>query len=279
MARLLAGKLEPILHTPVIVEDKPGAGNVIGASAAANAAADGYTFFFGTSAALTNNKYLVKRLPYDVERDFAPVALVTRSHQILVASTKTNILTLPDLIAYDHAHPGKLSMAVDGPRNLSGVTAAMLNNMAHTTILPVPYPNINNGVQDVIAGRVETAIFSISIVAAHLESGALRALATTSPKRMNGSTIPAAAETLPGFDFSGWFMLVAPKATPPEIVAKMNTAVDAALRDPQVREMAPKLGYELDPAGTGTPAAAAEFLKGQLDYWDRVTKSLGIDPE
>ena len=279
MARLLAGQLEPILGKPVVVENKPGGGNVIGASAAAAAAPDGYTFFFGTSAALTYNKYLIRKLPYDVARDFAPVALVTRSYQLLVVNSKVPAHSLRELIDLDKASPGKLSLAVDGPRNLTGVTAAALNELAGTKFLLVPYPNINNGIQDVIAGRVEGGVFSISVIEPHVASGALRAIATTSVKRMNGSTTPAAAETVPGFDFSGWFMLVAPKATPPAILARMNAAVDKAMRDPRVKSVAPKLGFELDPAGVGTPEDAGAFLTGQLDYWDKITRRLGIEPQ
>ncbi len=280
MARLLAGKLEPFLGKSVIVEDKPGGGNVIGASAAAAAQPDGYTFFFGTSAALTYNKFLLKKLPYDVARDFAPVALITRSYQLLVVNRNVPAKSLQELIALDKASPGKYSLAVDGPRNLTGVTAAALNDMAGTKFLLVPYPNINNGIQDVIAGRVEGGVFSISVIEPQVREGTVRALATTSIKRMNGAPdTPAAAEAIPGFDFSGWFLLVAPKNTPPDIIAKMNAAVDKAIRDPQVREMAPKLGFELDPAGVGSPADAAAFLSGQLDYWDKITKRLGIEPE
>lgn len=280
MARLLAGKLEPFLGRPVIVEDRPGAGNVIGASAAAAAAPDGYTFFFGTSAALSYNQFLIKKLPYDVSRDFAPVALVTRSYQLLVVNKSVPAKTLAEFIALDRQHPGKYSLAVDGPRNLTGVTAAALNDQAGSKFLLVPYPNINNGIQDVIAGRVEGGVFSISIIEPHVREGSVRALATTSIKRMDGaSDTPAAAETLPDFDFSGWFMVVAPKATPPDIVAKMNAAIDKATRDPQVREMAPKLGFEIDSRGVGSPADAAAFLNGQLAYWDKITKRLGIEPE
>jgi tripartite-type tricarboxylate transporter receptor subunit TctC len=280
MARLLAGKLEPILGRPVIVEDKPGGGNVIGASAAASAAPDGYTFFFGTSAALTYNKFLVKKLPYDVARDFAPVALITRSYQLMVVNKNVPAKTLQEFIALDKANPGKYSIAVDGPRNLTGVTAAAMNELAGTKFLLVPYPNINNGIQDVIAGRVEGGVFSISVIDPQVREGAVRALGTTSIKRMDGAPdTPAAAEAIPGFDFSGWFMLVAPKATPAAIIEKMNAAVDKAMHDPQVREMAPKLGYEIDPKSVGTPADAAGFLKGQLDYWDKITKRLGIEPE
>ncbi len=280
MARLLASKLEPALGAPVVVEDKPGGGNVIGAMAAASAAPDGYTFFFGTSAALTYNQFLIKQLPYDVARDFAPVALITRSYQLLVVNKDVPARNLSELIALDKKEPGKYSLAVDGPRNLTGVTAAALNDMAGTHFLLVPYPNINNGVQDVIAGRVAGGVFSISVITPHVREGSVRAIATTSSKRMDGAPdTPAAAETVPGFDFSGWFLLAAPKATPQDIIAKMNLAVDNATHDPQMREMAPKLGFEIDPHGVGSPADAAAFLTDQLAFWAKITKRLDLKPE
>lgn len=280
MARLVASKLEGILGQGIIIDNKPGAGNVIGAQAAAQAAPDGYKFFFATSAALANNVFMLKKLPYDPVKDFVPVALVNRSYQIIVVHKDTPVKTLGDLIAIDKKEPGKYSIAVDGPRNLAGVTAQALNYLAGTRLVMVPYPNINAGIQDIIAGRVEAGIFSISVVEQHVKSGALRAIATASDRRVDGApTVPAAAETIPGFDFTGWFMVVAPAGTPPDIVRKMNAAIDQAVKDPQVRDMIPKLGYEVSKVGVGTPEDAAAFLKAQLALWEKTTKDLGIEPE
>jgi tripartite-type tricarboxylate transporter receptor subunit TctC len=280
MARMIATKLSISLGQTVIVENKPGAGNVIGAQAAARAAPDGYTFFFATSAALVTNPYLVKNLAYDPQKDFVPVALVTRSHQVIVVHPDVPAKTLAELIALDKAAPGKLSLSVDGPRNLAGVTAQALNKRAGTQFLLVPSVNINNGLQDTIAGRTQVGIFSASIVEGQVRGGALRAIATASTHRLQAAPdVPAAAETLPGFDFSGWFMVMAPAGTPADIIGKLNAAIDAATRDAQVRELAPKLGFELDPKGAGTPEDAAAFLKEQFALWARTTKELGIEPQ
>ncbi len=137
MARLIATKLSVSLGQTVIIDNKPGAGNVIGAQAAARSAPDGYTFFFATSASLVTNPYMVKNLSYDVLKDFAPVALVTKSHQIVVVHPDVPAKTLAELIALDKAAPGKLSLSVDGPRNLAGVTAQALNQRAGTQFLLV----------------------------------------------------------------------------------------------------------------------------------------------
>ncbi|MEN3381134.1 MAG: hypothetical protein V7608_1178 [Hyphomicrobiales bacterium] len=280
MARMIANRLSIPLGQTVIVENKPGAGNVIGATAAARAAPDGYTFFFATSAALVTNPYMVKNLSYDPMKDFVPVSLVTRSHQLIVVHPQVPAKTLAELIALDKASPGQYTMSVDGARSLAGVTAQALNKRAGTQFMLVPSVNINNGLQDTMTGRTQSGIFSASIVEAQVHSGALRALAIASGKRLVAAPdVPAAAETLPGFDFSGWFMLMAPAGTPADIVKKMSAAVDAATRDAQVRELAPKLGFELDPKGAGTPEDAAAFLKAQMALWATTTKELGIEPQ
>ena len=277
MARMITNKLGAALGQSFVVENKPGAGNVIGAQAAARSAPDGYTFFFATSAALVTNPYMMKNLSYDPVKDFVPVALVTRSHQIVVVHPDVPAKTLAELIALDKAAPGKIAMAVDGPRNLAGVTAQALNKRAGTKFELIPSVNINAGLQDTIAGRTQAGVFSASILEPHLRSGALRAVATASTNRLSAApNIPAAAETLPGFDFSGWFMLMAPAGTPPDIIKTLNTALDKAIRDPQVVELAPKLGFELDPKGIGSPEQAAEFLKSQLALWAKTTQELGI---
>lgn len=280
MARMLASKLSGPLGQQVIIDNKPGAGNVIGAQAAARAAPDGYMFFFATSAALVTNPYMVKNLSYDPIKDFVPVALVTRSHQVFVVHPSVPAKTLGELIALEKASPGKYAIAVDGPRNLAGVTAQAFNKRAGTQFLLVPSVNINTGLQDTIAGRTQAGIFSASIVESHVRSGALRALAIASAKRLVAAPdVPAAAETLPGFDFSGWFMVMAPAGTPPDIVRKLNGAINEAVRDPAMRELAPKLGFELDPQGAGSTEHAAEFLKSQFALWETTTKELGIEPQ
>lgn len=280
MARMIATKLSAILGQTVVIENKPGGGNVIGAQTVARAAPDGYTFFFATSAALVANPYLVKNLSYDPVKDFAPVALVTRSHQLLVVHPDVKAQTLAELVALGKAEPGKITIAVDGPRNLAGITAQALNKRAGTQFLLVPSVNINNGLQDTITGRTQAGVFSASIVETHIQSGAVRPIATASTHRFATlPNVPAAAETYPGFDFAGWFMVMAPANTPAGIIKKLNTAIDQAAKDPQVRELAPKLGFDLDPKSVGTPEDAAAFLKTQLALWAKTVQELGIEPQ
>jgi tripartite-type tricarboxylate transporter receptor subunit TctC len=274
MARMLADRLSRRLGQGVIIENKPGGANVIGATAAARAEPDGHTFFFATSAALVANPFLIEKMTYDPIKDFKPVTLVTRSHQVIVAHPETPVKNLAELIAYAKAEPGKLSIAVDSPRNLAGVTAQALNKRAGINIVLVPYPNINVGLQDTIAGRTGVGIFSMSIVETQVRDGKLRALALASNKRAeNMPDAPAAAETIPGFDFSGWFMLMAPAGTPDAIIQKMNAEVREVVKDEKIREMGPKLGFDIE---TGTPADAAAFLQAQTEIWRKITTELGL---
>ncbi len=278
MARMIAERMGKALGQTVIIENKPGAGNVVGAAAAARATPDGYTLFFATSAALVTNPFMMKSLPYDSVKDFAPIALVTRSYQLIVVHPDVAAKTLPELIALEKKTPGKFSMSVDGPRNLAGVTAQGLNKYAGTQFVLIPSTNPNAGVQDVMTARTQAGVFSISIVEQLVRNGQLRAIAVASTGRAsNMPEVPAAAETLPGFDFQGWFMLMAPSGTAPDIIKKLNAAVDAATKDPQVKELSVKLGFDLTPTGVGTPQAAAAFLKEQLGVWQKITTELGIE--
>ena len=277
MARMVADRLARRLGQGVVIENKPGGANVIGATAAARATPDGYTFFFATSAAMVANPFLIEKMTYDPIKDFAPVTLVTRSHQVIVAHPDTPVRTLAELIAFDKKEPGKLSIAVDSPRNLAGVTAQALNRRAGLNLVLVPYPNINVGLQDTVAGRAGVGVFSMSIVETQIREGKLRALALASNKRAeNMPEVPAAAETIPGFDFSGWFMMMAPVGTPEAIIQRMNAEVREVVKDEKIREMAPKLGFDIE---TGSPAEAAKFLQEQTETWRRITTELGLKPQ
>jgi tripartite-type tricarboxylate transporter receptor subunit TctC len=279
-ARLLSEKLHASLKQPIIVENKPGAGNAIGAQAAARATPDGYTFFFATSAAMSMNPFLMKNLPYDPQKDFIPVALITRSHQVLVAHPDVPINTLPELIAAAKKEPGKLTVAIDGPRNLSGVIVRALKARAGIDLNEVPYTNVPSSLQDVVAGRLNFGLFSLSVAESQIRGGKLKVIAGASAQKI--STLPdivPISEQFPGFDFLGWFMVVAPAGTPEPVLDEMHRAISVAINDPAVRSLAPKLGFDIDPRGIGTREDARRFLQQQLDLWSKTTRDLGLQPE
>jgi tripartite-type tricarboxylate transporter receptor subunit TctC len=195
VARLVSDRLSRMWGQQVLVDNRPGAGNVIGAQFAARSAPDGYTLFFATAAALVTNPYTFKTLPYDPARDFVPVGMVGKAPFMVLVHPSVQAKTLSELIALEKSQPGKLTYATDGPRNFSGMVAAWLNKLGGTNILQVPYATMPQGIQDTVAGRTQVVILAIPVAAPQLKQGALRALAFTSATRAPGyENVPLVAE-------------------------------------------------------------------------------------
>ena len=278
ICRLVTDRLSRALGQQVLVENRPGSGNVVGAQAAARSAPDGYTFFFATAAALVTNPYTFKSLPYDPARDFAPVAMIAKGPFFVMAHPSVPAKNLAELVAYDKANPGKLAFATDGPRNFSGILAAWLNKLAGTQILAVPYATMPQGVQDTVAGRTQLAVLAVPAAAPFIKRGDLRPLGVSFARRIPGyEDVPTIAETFPGFEFIGWFSLVAPAGTPREIVQRMNLEVDRILKDPEVAQRLANLGFYTE--GAETPEGLGEFVRAELAKWARIVKEIGIQPE
>lgn len=278
ICRLITDRLSRALGQQVLVENRPGSGNVVGAQAAARSAPDGYTFFFATAAALVTNPYTFKSLPYDPARDFVPVAMIAKGPFFVMAHPGVPAKTLAELVAYDKANPGKLSFATDGPRNFSGILAAWLNKLAGTQILTVPYATMPQGVQDTVAGRTQLAVLAVPAAAPFIKRGDLRPLAVSFAKRIPGyESVPTIAETFPGFEFIGWFSFVSPAGTPREIVQRMNRETDRILKDPEVAQRLANLGFYTE--GAETPEALADFVRAELAKWGGIMKEIGIQPE
>jgi tripartite-type tricarboxylate transporter receptor subunit TctC len=278
VARLVAEHLSRGWGQPVLVENKPGGGNVIGAQFVARAAPDGYTLFFATAAALVTNPYTFKSLPYDPARDFAPIGIAGKTPFLILAHPSVPAKSLTELIALDKAQPGKLAFATDGPRKFSDMTAAWLNKLAGTSIVTVPYNAMPQGVQDTLAGRTQLVILAPAAAAAHMKRGALRPLAETWARHVPGmEDIQPVAELFPGFDLIGWFALVAPSATPEAIIRRANRDLDRVLKDEAVSRRLREMGVYTE--GAETPEAAREFIRGELANWGRVVKEIGIEPE
>ena len=280
LCRIIAERLSRALGQQVVVENRPGAANVLGTQAVARSAPDGYTFLFATSAALTANPYTVKSLSYDPVRDFTPVAMIAKSTHVLLVNPDVPAKTLPELTALERSQPGKLSLAVDGPRNLSGIIGQYINKLAGTGFVLVPYNTISNAVQDTITGRVQVTIQSASVAEPFVKEGTLRPIAVAGARRAASlPQVPTIAESLPGIELQGWFMVLGPAGTPADIVQKLNLEIDRILKDPDVQQRATALGFEVDPAGAGTPQAAGEFLRAELTVWEKVVRELGIEPQ
>jgi len=278
ICRLVTEPLSRALGQQIVVENRPGGGNVIGAQAAARAEADGYTLFFATAAALVTNPYTFKSLPYDAQKDFVPVAMIAQGVFLVLANPDVPAKTLPELFALAKAEPGKLSFATDGPKNFSGMIAAWLNKLGGTQIAQVPYSNMPQGIQDAIAGRVQLTILAVPSAAAAVAGGKLRPLAVTSAQRIPGyENVPAVAETFFGFNFTGWMALVAPTGTPPEAVQRINREMQTIMRDPAIVKRLRDIGFFTE--GAGTPKSTGQFIRAQYEGWGKVVNEIGLQPE
>jgi tripartite-type tricarboxylate transporter receptor subunit TctC len=278
LSRMIAEPLSRALGQQVIVENRPGAANIIATQAAARAAPDGYTLYFGPSLALAVNPHTFKSLPYDPVKDFTYIAMVSKAAFFVLAHPDLPARSLEDLLALDKAKPGQLSVAVDGPKNSSGMLAAWLNKKAGLGMVLVPYATMPQGIQDALAGRVQLTVAAGLIAAPHIGRGALRPLAVSSASRILGyPNVPAIAETFPGFEFVGWFVLAAPKGTPAEIVARLNQAMDQIQRDPELVKRLGELGFYVE--GALTPEATAAFVSSQRDAWGEIVRAAGITPD
>ena len=277
-ARLLAERLGRLVGQQVIVENRPGGQNVIGAQAAAKSAPDGYTYFFATTAAIVTNPLTFKSLPYDPERDFAPVAMIAKSPMVVAVNPGVDARSLAELIALDKAQPGKLAGANEGTKTFSGMLSLMLNLTAGIRLLQVPYNGVTPAIQDTIAGRTQVVLVSSAALGPFLKRGELRPLAVSAAQRVPGlEEVPTLAETFPGFEYSGWFALLAPAGTPQPIVQRVNREMGRVLAEP---EMAQRLrDFGLVNEGAGTPETLGEFLRAERERWAKLVRTIGLQPE
>ena len=231
VARLIGNELGPRLGQPIIVDNKPGGQNAIGAQAAARAPADGYTFYFTTAAALVTNPFLFKSLPYDPRKDFTSVGMVGVVPFAVSVHPGSPFHTLADLVAYAKANPGKLAVANEGPRTFGGLVTLFLAKQTGIEVNAIPYTSVGAGISDAVGGQLGVLVSDVPAVMPMVKAGRLRVLAVTSAERVAGlEAIPTVKEaTVPDFDFSGWMGLVAPSGTPAAIVARVNRELDAVL--------------------------------------------------
>ena len=278
VARFVGDRLSRFLGQPVVVENRPGGQNVPGAQAAARSAPDGYTFFFATTAAIVSNPYTFKALPYDPERDFVPVAMIAKSPMVVAVNPAVPARTLAELVALDKAQPGKLAAANEGAKTFSGLMSQMLNQTAGIRLLQIPYSGVTPAIQDTIAGRTQVVLVSSAALLPYLKRGELRALAVSAGKRVRGiEDVPTLVETYPGFEYVGWFALLAPTGTPAGVIQRVNRDMDRVLTDPEVAQRL--FDFGLVNEGAGTPESLNEFLRAERERWAKLVKDIGLQPE
>ena len=278
VARLLSDRLQKTWGQPVVIENRPGGQNTIGAQAAARSPADGATFYFATTAALVTNPWLFKSLLYDPQKDFVPVAFVARSPFAILVEANSPVKSIEDLIARSKAEPGKFSLGNEGPRTFSGMIARLFNARTQAGANLVAYASVGVGTQDLIGGHINAMVADVASTAQLAKQGRLRMLATTSAKRIAGwEQVPSLAELLPGFDMVGWFAIVAPTGTPPAAVARFNADLSALLADKDVAERIATIG-PIAETGLSVEQVGA-FLRNEHQRWGQIVKEIGVLPE
>jgi len=276
ICRIIAEPLSAALKQPVIVEPRPGVDGALAATYVAHQPADGYTLMMATNSPLSADPFLHKGLTYDAIKDFTPVVRVGSFTLMLVVNKDIPARTLPDLIAYAKAHPGQLSYASG---NTAGIVAGeTLKHWGRFDMLHVPYKSTPPALADIIAGRVSMMFADFTTAMPHVHSGALRALAQTRIKRsLIYPDLPTLDEQgIKGFDMDAWAGIVAPAHTPPEVVAKLNTALRKIIDDPATRAKLRVVGFE------GFSSSSDEFgayIKAQLDNWRKMVAESGVEAE
>jgi len=275
-ARILADAVKDTLGT-VIIENRPGAGGNIGVSQVAKAAPDGLTLGIATTASHGINPWLFKQLPYDPAKDFAPVTQMLRVPNALVMNADTaqrlKIASVPDLIRYAKANPGRLNYGSGGNGSAGHLAGELFKNQAGIFAVHIPYNGGNPAQLGLLSGQVDFNFDNLATAAANIRAGKLKALAVTTAQRSSVMPdVPTVAEALPGFEIDTWWGLVAPAGTPPELVAQLNAAFNKALQSADVKAKFAALMAEPTPT---TPQAFGDFMARERAKYERVVKLSG----
>jgi tripartite-type tricarboxylate transporter receptor subunit TctC len=276
-ARAVAQKLGAMLGQQVIVENRSGAGGMIGSEVAARAAPDGYTLLITSSSTHAINPHLSRKPPFDPQRDFAPVILIASAPNVLVVHPSLPVRTVKELIALAKARPGQINYASNGSGTLSHLTAELFRLQTGLDLVHIPYKGGPPAVLDLVAGQVSMLFTALPTALTQVRAGRLRLLAVTGDRRANAvKDVPTVAETLPGFESSQWWAMFAPAGTSADIVGRLNTEVAKIIGDAEVRARFANDGAE--PVG-GSPREFAAFLKADYEKWGNVVKRTGIRSE
>jgi tripartite-type tricarboxylate transporter receptor subunit TctC len=278
LARLLAAALAPELGQQVIVDDRPGGALTIGLDLVAKSAPDGYTLGMGPIGALAITRHMVKKLPYDIERDFQPIANVTFGQMLLAASPDLPVKSVSELIAYAKANPGKLTNASSSNGSPGHVGAELFKSMSGTNIVHVPYRGGASAIQDLMAGRIDIMFESLQSISSFASAGKVRPLAVTGNHRSPAfPDLPTVAESgVAGYEATTWSGVIAPAGVPRGVVDKLNAAINKALKSPAFLT---KFEVTGDEPGGGSPEAFAALIKADSAKWGELIARAGIKME
>jgi len=276
VVRIMGQWLSERLGQQVIVENRPGASTNIAVQAVVNSPPDGYTLLFYGGSSVVNN-YIFENLPFNLQRDIAPVAGLIVYPMVLVANPSVPARTVAELIAHARANPGTVTMASFGTGSASHLAGELFKTMAGVNMVHVPYRGSAVMITDLVGGQVQIAFDVMVTSLPHIRTGALRALGVAGEKRYDGlPDVPSIAETLPGYEAGTWGGVGVPKGTPPEIIARLNREINAGLATQAIQA-------RLADVGTipmiASPSEFGAFVAAETEKWGKVVKSAGIRPE
>jgi tripartite-type tricarboxylate transporter receptor subunit TctC len=276
LARLVAQKLEEKLGKPFIIENRPGAATTLAAMQVVRAAPDGYTLMQATSSTMAINVSMAKKLAYEPLKDLVPVALLSSSPFFLVVNKDLPVKSVADLIALAKSKPNGLNYGSGGPGSMHHLSTELLESLAGIQMTHVPYKATPPAMNDLLAGHIQVLFGDTTSVLPFIRQGTVRPLGVTTAKRSPAEPeVPAVGETVPGFESASWQMLVAPGATPPEVIALLNREVHTIFSDPAVIKELERRG--VGPALTGTPDEVREFVKKEIVRWSGVVRRAGLE--
>jgi tripartite-type tricarboxylate transporter receptor subunit TctC len=277
LGRILTDKLATLWGQSVFIENRAGAGGMVGSSVAAQAAADGYTMSFGGQF-MAANVTIAPSANFDAVKSFAPVILVATGQDVLMVPAESAFHSVKEIVDYAKAHPGELTYASLGIGSSGQLASTLFSEVTGITMQHVPYNSFSQAVTDVSAGRISVWLTTLGGAIGHIQAGKLRALAVSGPTRA------ALLPDVPTFDELGvaygndtsWYALFAPAGTPPAVVAKINADTNKILADADMKERATKLGFRL--VG-GAPEQLGAHLRSEIDKWAKVAKAAGLEPK
>jgi tripartite-type tricarboxylate transporter receptor subunit TctC len=274
MARLIEQRLSASLGQQVVIDNRPGAGGIPATDIVAKAAPDGYTLLM-TNVSLAANPFLYAKLPFDPLKDLTPVTMINSSPLLLVVHPSVPVTSVKELLAYAKLHPGKLNYGSGGVGRTPHLSGELFKSLSGIDAVHVPYKGGAPALNDLVGGQLSFMIENMAGTMPFVKAGKLRAIAITSPQRSPlAPELPTMTEAgVPGYEVIGWNGIVAPKGTPPEIVARLHTEVAKILRTPEMRQQLAAVGAE--PIGN-TPEEFGAFIKAEMGRWGKVIKEKGI---
>jgi tripartite-type tricarboxylate transporter receptor subunit TctC len=277
LARLISPKLTDAWHQQVVVDNRPGAGGIIGSEIVARAAPDGHTLLI-VATGYTVNPFLYARLPYDTVKDFAPVTLLVSTTHVLVVHSSVPANSIKELLNLAKAKPGQLTYATSGIGTGGYLAVELFKKMAGIDMIGVPYKGAGEATAAVLGGQVQMLFTQVAPALPHIRSGKLRAFATTSLQRSPElPEVPTLSESgLTGFQVDAWNGVLGPARTPAKVIAKLQSEIARILHSPEIKARLASFGFE--PVGS-TPAQFAALIRTEMEKWERLIKEAGIKPE